>query len=63
MLCVLLKHSLYYRNNSFMYFVNFVVVNSISCIMIIARGFWIYVIRFCMQGMAVLNDEAFYVMM
>ena len=56
--CVLLNISLYCGNRFCMYFVDFVAVNLVSCIVIIAGLFAMSLCKFCK---AVLRDEAFHV--
>ena len=58
--CVLLKINLYFGNKFCIYFVDFVAVSLVSCIVMIA-GF--VVVMLCMFGRAVFRDDAFHVMM
>ena len=44
-----------------MYFMDFVVNSLVSCVAIIEGGFLGFVIKSCRHGMAVLSEEAFYV--
>jgi hypothetical protein len=61
--CVLLKISLYSGNKFCIYFVDFVAVSLVSCIVMIAGLVVLFVIRLYMFGRAVFIDEAFHVMM
>ena len=56
--CVLLNISLYCGNRFCMYFVDFVAVSLVSCIVIIAG---LFDISLCKFGRAVFRDEAFHV--
>ena len=46
-----------------MCFVDLVAESLVSCIIITIGGVWKYVTRLCKHGIAVLNEEAFQVMM
>ena len=61
--CVLLKISLYSGNRFCIYFVDFVAVSLVSCIVMIAGLVVVFVIKLYMFGRAVFRDEAFHVMM
>ena len=61
--CVLLNISLYWGNRFCMYFVDFVAVNLVSCMVIIAGLFGVLDISWCRLGRAVFSDEAFHVIM
>ena len=61
--CVLLNISLYCGNRFWMYFVDFVAVNLVSCIVMIAGLFGMFDISLWRFGRAVLSDEAFHVIM
>ena len=60
---MLLKISLYSGNRFCIYFVDFVAVSLVSCIVIIAGLVVVFVIRLCIFGRVVFRDEAFQVMM
>ena len=59
--CVLLNISLYYGNRFCMYFVDFVAVSLVSCIVMIAGLFGVYDISWWRFGRAVFSAEAFHV--
>ena len=59
--CVLLNISLYCGNRFCMYFVDFVAVSLVSCIVMIAGLFGVYDISWWRFGRAVFSDEAFHV--
>ena len=61
--CVLLKISLYSGNKFCIYFVDFVAVSLVSCIVMIAGLVVVFVIKLYIFGRAVFRDEAFHVMM
>jgi hypothetical protein len=61
--CVLLNISLYRGNRFCMYFVDFVAVNLVSCIVIIAGLLGVCDISLCRFGRAVFSDEEFQVIM
>ena len=61
--CVLLNISLYCGNRFCMYFVDFVAVNLVSCMVIIAGLFGVFDISLWRFGRAVFSDEAFHVIM
>ena len=60
--CVLLKISLYSGNRFCIYFVDFVAVNLVSCIVMIAGLVVEFDIKLYILGKVVFNDEAFHVM-
>ena len=57
--CVLLNISLYFGNKFCIYFVDFVAVSLVSCIVMIAGLFGVLVIRSWRLGRVVFSDEAF----
>ena len=61
--CVLLNISLYCGNRFCMYFVDFVAVSLVSCIVIIAGSFGVFDISWWRFGKDVFNEEAFHVIM
>jgi hypothetical protein len=61
--CVLLKISLYYGNRFCIYFVDFVAVSLVSCIMMIVGFVVVFEIKLYMFGRVVFKDEAFHMMM
>ena len=60
--CVLLNISLYCGNKFCIYFVDFVAVNLVSCIVMIAGLFVVFDISWWRFGRAVFSDEAFHVL-
>ena len=61
--CILLNISLYCGNRFCMYFVDFVAVNLVSCIMIIAGLYGVFEISLWRFGRVVFSNEAFHVVM
>ncbi len=61
--CVLLNISLYCGNKFCMYFVDFVAVSLVSCMVIIAGLFGVFDMSCWRFGKAVFNEEAFHVIM
>jgi hypothetical protein len=60
---VLLKISLYFGNRFCIYFVDFVAVSLVFCIVMIVGLVVLSVIKLCMFGKAVFKYEAFHMMM
>ena len=60
---MLLKISLYSGNSFCIYFVDFVAVSLVSCIVMIVGLVVVFEIKLCIFGRAVFRDEAFHVMM
>ena len=61
--CVLLNISLYWGKRFWIYLVDFVAVNLVSCMVMIAGLLIMLLARFSRLGRAVFNEEAFQVMM
>ena len=61
--CVLLNINLYWGNKFCIYFVDFVAVSLVSCIVMIAGLIGVLNISCCRFGRAVFSDEAFHVIM
>ena len=59
--CVLLKINLYFGNRFCIYLVDFVAVNLVSCIVMIAGSSVVLEINSCRFGRAVFSDAAFHV--
>jgi hypothetical protein len=60
---VLLNISLYFGNKFCIYFVDFVAVSLVSCIVMIVGFVILSAIKLCMFGKVVFKDEVFHVMM
>jgi hypothetical protein len=61
--CVLLKISLYYGNKFCVYFVDFIAVSLVYCMVMIAGLVMVFAIMLYMFGRGMFRDEAFHVMM
>ena len=61
--CVLLNISLYSENRFCIYFVDFVAVSLVSCMVMIVKLVVVSAIMLCMFGRVVFSDDAFHVMM
>ena len=61
--CVLLNINLYCGNKFYMYFMDFVAVNLVSCMVIIAGLTGVFDMSWWRFGKVVFSEEAFYVIM
>ena len=61
--CMLLKINLYFGNRFCIYFVDFVAVSLVSCIVMIVGCIVVFAFKLYMFGRVVFRDDAFHVMM